>query len=409
MVGRFFFSTNGENWQKVRISMRTLWRPKKNSAAGKKRPDGFNPNIHPITKRMRILSLIALITAFTHRCDAFTFPVAAPQRMRQQACQSSSSKLEVARSFDQNTLLADERYQLPSTHVQDEPIRISNAEALVTKATMLAFIASMCLCLPIALMPISILHDVKVIDRTQSEILSLDAGQFVSKFLLRIMPFARVSVVSDPEDNPEPSIYVCNHTSMLDVFFLLAFDEQLRGKNKRPIKSVYWKGLDNNPICKLLFGMAGFIPVDMDDNGSGNPNQYDKRSFRRLLKDSKRAFEDGFDLLILPEGQLNPWPEQGLLEVFPGAVKLAQISKRRILFVGIHGLHRLWHPDDEIGMTVTGRDVKMRAYPGPGRTFVDGDDFVQVTQSVLGHFGACGEDLPEHELERWLNGSTHDG
>lgn len=275
---------------------------------------------------------------------------------------------------------------------------------------MLTFIASMCLCLPIALTPISILHDAKVIDKTQREKLSFDAGEFVSRWLLHIMPFARVGVVSDPEDNPEPSIhvYVCNHTSMLDVFFLLAFDEHLRGKNKRPIKSVYWKGLDSNPICKLLFGMAGFIPVGMADNGSGNPNQYDKssfrsfRSFRRLIKDSKKAFDDGFDLLILPEGQLNPRPEQGLLEVFPGAVKLAQISKRPIRFVGLHGLDRLWHPDDEIGMTITGRDVKMRTYHGPGRTFANGDEFVEAMHSVLGHFCACGEDLPKDELAKYM-------
>jgi len=318
---------------------------------------------------------------------------------------TSSSRLEVARSFDQNTLPANERNilaRINSSHAPEDH-SIGNFEALITKTTMLTFIASMCLALPLALMPISILHDAKVINRTQRERLSLDAGQFVSKWLLWMLPFARVSIVSDPEDDPEPSIYVCNHTSMLDVFFLLAFDEQLRGKKKRPIKSVYWKGLDNNPICKLLFGMAGFIPVDMADNGSGNPNQYDKKSFRRLLKDSKKAFEEGFDLLILPEGQLNPWPEKGLLEVFPGAVKLAQISKRPLRFVGLHGLHRLWHPDDKIGMAVTGRDVKMRAYPGPGRTFVDGRDFVSAMENVLGHFGACGEDLPEEELAKWLN------
>ena len=351
---------------------------------------------------MRIQPLLILITAFTCRCDAFTCSLTAPTRQAFRSS-SSSSELEVARSLDQNTLLAGERYQqLPSTPVQSEDKPLGDVEALITKATMLTFIASMCLCLPIALTPISILHDAKVIDKTQREKLSLDAGEFVSKWLLRVMPFARVSVVSDPEDNPEPSIYVCNHTSMLDVFFLLAFDEQLRGKNKRPIKSVYWKGLDSNPICKLLFGMAGFIPVDMADNGSGNPNQYDRRSFRRLLKDSKKAFDDGFDLLILPEGQLNPWPEQGLLEVFPGAVKLAQISKRRVHLVGLHGLHRLWHPDDEIGMTITGRDVKMRTYPGPGRTFANGDEFVEAMHSVLGHFGACGEDLPEEVLAKYM-------
>ena len=358
-------------------------------------------------KRIIVQSVIIVASALTHRCDAFYSSLATPQHIpvsRQASCRSprSSSKLQVAHSFDQNTLLlADEKDQLPDNG------KIGKIEALITKTTMQIFIASMCLALPLALFPISILHDANIINTTRSEVLSLDAGQFVSKWLLYILPFARVSVASDPEEDPEPSIYVCNHTSMLDVFFLLAFDEQLRGKNKRPIKSVYWKGLDDNPICKLLFGMAGFIPVDMADNGSGNPNQYDKKSFRRLLKGSKKAFDDGFDLLIFPEGQLNPWPEKRLLDVFPGAVKLAQMSKRPIRFVGLHGLHRLWHPDENIGMTITGRDVKMRAYPGPGRTFVDGKDFVDVMRNVLGHFGAYGKDLPEEELVKWLSEPVH--
>ena len=277
-----------------------------------------------------------------------------------------------------------------------------------TQLTMIAFIISMCMALPLALLPTALLHATNVISKKQCEQLSLETGQQVSRFLLRIMPFARVEVDSEPDEVPVPSIWVCNHTSMLDVFFLLAFDDKLRGKNKRPIKSVYWKGIEANPICKLLFQMCGFIPVDMADNGSGNPNQYDSRSFKLLLKESKKAFDDGFDLLLFPEGQLNPWPERGLLEVFPGAVKLAEMSGRPIRMVAMHGLHRLWHPDDNIGMRVTGRDVKMKAYPGPGRTFTrrDDDEFVATLYNVVGTFGSRGEDLPPEELERWLDGTA---
>ena len=101
-------------------------------------------------------------------------------------------------------------------------------------------------------------------------------------------------------DNPSPAIWVSNHVSMLDTFVFLASDEQLRGKNRRPIKTIYWKGLDANPICNLLFGMAGFIPIDMADNGNGNPNVYNRASFKQMLKDTQQAIEDGFDILILP-------------------------------------------------------------------------------------------------------------
>ena len=119
--------------------------------------------------------------------------------------------------------------------------------------------------------------------------------------------------------------------------------------NRRPIKVIYWKGLDANPICRILFEMAGFIPVDMEDNGNGNPNQYHLKSFKHMIKSIKLALSDGFDLLLLPEGQLNPTPEQGLQPIFPGAFTLAKSSHRPIQMVGLHGCHNLWHADEDKG------------------------------------------------------------
>ena len=115
---------------------------------------------------------------------------------------------------------------------------------------------------------------------------------------MRLIPFAHVQVVNSSNvdsSKPEPTIWVCNHTSMLDIFFLLAKDKKLRGRNKRPIKIIYWKDLEKNPITRLLFKMSGFIPVEMDDNGNGNANTYKKSSFKALLKSIKKAFEDGFE------------------------------------------------------------------------------------------------------------------
>jgi 1-acyl-sn-glycerol-3-phosphate acyltransferase len=153
--------------------------------------------------------------------------------------------------------------------------------------------------------------------------------------------------------------------------------------------------------------MAGFIPVQMAANGSGVDNEYDLSSFKSMLKMIKQAFSDGFDVLILPEGQLNPAPQEGLLSVFPGAYTLAKLSRRPIRFVALHGSHRLWHADDSVGMTVTGRDVSMRAYP-PGRHFESREDFIETFRAVVGHFGITGKDLPEDELEKWLTGRATD-
>lgn len=273
----------------------------------------------------------------------------------------------------------------------------------ITKAAMLTYIASMCIALPATLYPIKLLHNTKVITKLQKEQLSCRVGCFCSRWLMRIIPFANVKVVTSDaiKDKPEPTIWVCNHTSMLDIFFLLAKDKKLRGKNKRPIKIIYWKDLEKNPITRILFTMSGFIPVEMEDNGNGNANHYKKSSFKALLKSIKEAFDEGFDIGILPEGQLNPLPEKGLQPVFGGAFTLSKMSKRPIKMMAIHGLHQLWHGDDKIGMNVTGRKVTMRNY-NVGGNFSNSDQFVDSFKTVVGHFGATGKDHPA--WEDWMTG-----
>ncbi len=60
---------------------------------------------------------------------------------------------------------------------------------------------------------------------------------------MRAFPFARKRVVVNENDenriNPQPCIWVCNHISLLDLFFVLALDKRMRGKNRRPIKILY--------------------------------------------------------------------------------------------------------------------------------------------------------------------------
>lgn len=302
-----------------------------------------------------------------------------------------------------------EKSQLHSTSlVQGSPeahlSEFNPIKAFFTKAGMICFVASMCVALPVTLFPPFLLHKAKIISTSRKEKASLKTGQFCSRWLMRIIPFAKIKVLTDDEDgDPEPSIWVCNHTSMLDVFFLLATDKKLRGKKQRPIKIIYWKDLEKNPVTGLLFKMCGFIPLEMEDNGSGNANQYKPSSFKKLLKGIKKAFDEGWDIGILPEGQLNPSPETGLQPVFSGAFTMARMSKRPIRMMGLHGLHKLWHGDEKIGMTVTGREVKVRAYPF-GRKFDNADEFVESFKSIVGYFGANGCDHPD--WQRWMNGSA---
>ena len=61
--------------------------------------------------------------------------------------------------------------------------------------------------------------------------------------------------------------------------------------------------------------------------------------------------------------------------------------------MAIHGLHQLWHGDEDIGMTVTGRKVKMRNYNLGGK-FKNSLEFIEAFENIVGHFGATGKDNP---------------
>jgi 1-acyl-sn-glycerol-3-phosphate acyltransferase len=100
----------------------------------------------------------------------------------------------------------------------------------------------------------------------------------------------------------------------------------------------------------------------MADNGSGTANEYDKSSFKQLLKQCKESIANGFDIGLLPEGQLNPTPQLGLLPIFGGAQFLAKLAKRPIQFMAMHGANHLWHSSPDIGMRILGRNVKAQIY-----------------------------------------------
>jgi 1-acyl-sn-glycerol-3-phosphate acyltransferase len=296
----------------------------------------------------------------------------------------------------------EQKYSNPlSTNQEASKNKLSQFESLWTKYCMIAYVAHMCVALPISLMPTFVKTKLNMATKAELEHEALQVGQACARSLLQLIPFMNLKVIPHSSEDPVPTIWVSNHVSMLDTFVFLAADEQLRGKNRRPIKTIYWKGLDANPVCKILFTMAGFIPVDMEDNGNGNPNEYHPASFKQMIKATKKAVADGFDILILPEGQLNPKPLEGLQPVFPGAYALAKSSGRPIQMVALHGCHNLWHADDDIGMTVTAKDVSIKAYP-PLKDCDGYDDFLEAFSGIVGTFGSTGKDPPQEELKKWL-------
>jgi len=284
--------------------------------------------------------------------------------------------------------------------------QLNGVQSILTRTLMMSYIISMCVALPTSLFPIYLLHKLRIIDRAQKEKISLRVGQFCSRWMMRVFPFASKKVVVDKETHeadPQPTIWVSNHISMLDVFFVLALDKKMRGKKRRPIKILYWKGLEANPVTRLLFQMCGFIPVDMEDNGNGSKNQYDPKSFKSMLKSTKQAIDEGFDIGILPEGQPNPTPELGLQPVYSGAYTLARMSRRPIQILSLYGLHKMWHPDGSMGCSQ--RQMKVRVYPQAGRMYKNAEEFATTFEAVSGTFGATGKDLPEQELQMWLDGT----
>mmetsp|Transcript_3821 Transcript_3821/g.9758 ORF Transcript_3821/g.9758 Transcript_3821/m.9758 type:complete len:243 (+) Transcript_3821:259-987(+) len=185
-------------------------------------------------------------------------------------------------SYNRNRVLKSSvasSIDIPSIESQRSLNRI---QSNIVKAMMVTYVASMCVALPVTLFPVFLLYRANIIDRVRKEKWSLKVGQFCSRWLMRVFPFASKRVLVDADDerlkNPEPSIWVCNHISMLDLFFVLALDKRMRGRNRRPIKILYWKGLEANPITGLLCKMCGFIPVDSTSSFSTTQFHYFENS-----------------------------------------------------------------------------------------------------------------------------------
>lgn len=123
------------------------------------------------------------------------------------------------------------------------PSSLNAIQSGFVKVGILAFIAGMCISLPLTLLGPWILYKCGIYNTTEKEKAALRTGQVCARVLSRIIPFVRCSITGSPP-TPEPTVWVCNHSSMLDVFILLANDHKLRGPNRRPIKIIYVRTID---------------------------------------------------------------------------------------------------------------------------------------------------------------------
>lgn len=122
---------------------------------------------------------------------------------------------------------------------------LSPIEAAFTKYAMLSYVAHMCVALPMVLLPTYIKNEVMtrlgLQTKSASEHEALQVSQKCASTLLKLIPFMNLNVSSalTNDNDPVPTIWVSNHVSMLDTFVFLSSDEQIRGKNRRPIKTIY--------------------------------------------------------------------------------------------------------------------------------------------------------------------------
>lgn len=174
---------------------------------------------------------------------------------------STSSLFRNVAAVNGSNITGDTVFHSGSSSSSNNKNELSRPVAALTKAGMIAYIVCMCIALPVTLYPQKALYKIKLISKKRKERWAVNTGQFCARNLLRLIPFCSLETFGVHDPNPQPAIWVCNHTSMLDVFLLLAADKKLRGKKKRPIKIVYWKALEANPVTKVLFRQAGFISV----------------------------------------------------------------------------------------------------------------------------------------------------
>lgn len=129
---------------------------------------------------------------------------------------------------------------------------LSPIEAAFTKYAMISYISHLCIALPMVLFPTFLKNKVMMTlglqTKSASEHEALQVSQKCASTLLKLIPFVNVHISSphnmneqegNEEEDPVPTIWVSNHVSNLDTFIFLSSDEQIRGKNRRPIKTIY--------------------------------------------------------------------------------------------------------------------------------------------------------------------------
>ncbi|MBQ8606829.1 MAG: 1-acyl-sn-glycerol-3-phosphate acyltransferase [Bacteroidaceae bacterium] len=147
------------------------------------------------------------------------------------------------------------------------------------------------------------------------------------KIDLRLMPGMKFVLHNLANENfNKPCIIVCNHQSILDPMFFMALNHKI-------IIAANEKS-SMNPIVKIMFKWLGFYTIK-----NCNFTAWKDSSLERDLKLFREFINDGYSIVIFPEGVRNP--ESSILRYHKGPFYLAEELGVDILPVFLHGVNHI--------------------------------------------------------------------
>jgi 1-acyl-sn-glycerol-3-phosphate acyltransferase len=164
-----------------------------------------------------------------------------------------------------------------------------------------------------------------------------------------------------PEKNPK--IIIANHTSYLDIFMMYQI---------LPMQHIVFMGKSeilNYPLIKTYFKYL-HIPVDRND----------KRKAAQSMLMAKRKLQEGWNIIIFPEGGIPDHIAPKMADFKPGAFVMAQKNNVSILALTLQSHYKLLSEP---------QNIKGSARPGISKVFV--------------HPEISHEALMRHELEYWMD------
>merc|ERR1719162_303147 len=145
----------------------------------------------------RAVLLLAILNVLSYqKCAAFVPSKVSPTRG---IASRPQANLNVNEYVPMRVPLKNRATQLYASGILDEQMQettsqsseLSPIKAALTKAGLMTFVVSMCVALPITLAPPALLYKANILSRTRKEKVSLRIGQFCTRWLMRLIPFAK--------------------------------------------------------------------------------------------------------------------------------------------------------------------------------------------------------------------------